>query len=85
MKKSSCEKLLEYIRSDLEVDPKMAYLRGGVILPEVALCCTLRYIVTREMTPRWYSDVHKIHNDQDSTRIPKKSMEGESYSNHKDK
>jgi hypothetical protein len=38
-----------------------------------------------EMTPRWYSDVHKIHNDQDSTRVPKKSMEGESYSNHEDK
>jgi tRNA G18 (ribose-2'-O)-methylase SpoU len=27
--------------------------------------------VRREMTPRWYSDVHKIHNDQDSIKNSK--------------
>jgi hypothetical protein len=53
MKKSSFEKLLDYIRPDLKVDPTMAYLRGGVILPEVALYCTLRYIAGGS-----YSDVY---------------------------
>jgi hypothetical protein len=53
MKKSSFEKLLDYIRRDLEVDPTMAHLRGGVILPEVALYCTLRYIAGGS-----YSDVY---------------------------
>jgi hypothetical protein len=44
MKKLSFDKLLEYIRSDLEVDPKMAQLQGGAIIPEVVLYCTLQYL-----------------------------------------
>jgi hypothetical protein len=55
MKKSSFDKLLEYIRFDLEVDPKMAQLRGGAIIPEVALNCTLRYI-----TRGSYSDIYFV-------------------------
>jgi hypothetical protein len=53
MKKSSFDKLLEYIRSDLEVDPKMAQLQGGAIIPEVALYCTLRYLAGGS-----YSDIY---------------------------
>jgi DDE superfamily endonuclease len=44
MKKSSFDKRLEYIQSDLEVDPKMAQLQGGAIIPEGALYCMLLYI-----------------------------------------
>ena len=35
------EKLLSFIRTSLEVDSAMVQLRGGVIIPEIALYCTL--------------------------------------------
>ena len=41
---TSFEKLLTFIRQSLEVDTAMAELRGGVIIPEIALYCTLHYI-----------------------------------------
>ena len=44
MSLTSFEKLLSFIRQSLEVDSAMAQLRGGVIIPEIALYCTLRYI-----------------------------------------
>jgi hypothetical protein len=53
MKKLSFDKLLEYIQSDLEVDPKMAQLQGGAIIPEVALYCMLQYIAGGS-----YSDIY---------------------------
>ena len=37
-------KLLGFIREDLEVDQKMASLRGGAILPEIKLYCALRWL-----------------------------------------
>ena len=44
MSLTSFEKLLSFIRQSLEVDTAMAQLRGWVIIPEIALYCTLRYI-----------------------------------------
>ena len=44
MSLTSFDKLLTIIRQSLEVDTAMAELRGGVIIPEIALYCTLRYI-----------------------------------------
>ena len=41
---TSFEKLLSFIRKSLEVDSAMAQLRGGVIIPEIALYCTLCYL-----------------------------------------
>ena len=41
---ASFEKLLSFIREDLEVNKDMAMLRGGPILPELALYATLRYL-----------------------------------------
>ena len=41
---TSFEKLLTFIGPSLEVDTAMAELQGGVIIPEIALYCTLRYI-----------------------------------------
>ena len=38
------EKLLFFIRTSLKVDSAMVQLRGGVIIPEIALYCTLRYL-----------------------------------------
>jgi hypothetical protein len=40
----SFNKLLSFIHPQLEVDEDMASLRGGVIMPEIALYCTLRYL-----------------------------------------
>lgn len=40
----SFEKLLSFIRDDLEVDKDMAALRGGAILPEICLYVTLRFL-----------------------------------------
>jgi hypothetical protein len=53
MKKSSFDKLLEYIQSDLKVNPKMANLQGGAIILEVALYCTLQFIAGGS-----YSDIY---------------------------
>ena len=44
MSLTSFEKLLSFIRQSLKVDMAMVELRGGVIIPEIALYCTLRYI-----------------------------------------
>ena len=44
MSYESFEKLLSYIRADVEVDHRMATLRGGPIMPEVCLFCTLRWL-----------------------------------------
>ena len=42
MKKESFQKLVDLLRHDVTVDEKMASLRGGAILPEICLHCTLR-------------------------------------------
>ena len=44
MSLTSFEKLLSFIRKSLEVDSAMAQLRGGVIIPEIVLYCTLCYL-----------------------------------------
>ena len=44
MSLTSFEKLLSLIRKSLKVDSAMAQLRGGLIIPEIALYCTLRYL-----------------------------------------
>jgi hypothetical protein len=44
MRPESFHKLLSLIRDDLEVDHNMALLRGGVILPELRLYCTIRWL-----------------------------------------
>jgi hypothetical protein len=44
MSEESFDKLLGYIRHDLEVNETMANLRGGTIIPEVCLFYTLRYL-----------------------------------------
>lgn len=44
MGKSSFDKLVSMIEADLEVDEACADLRGGAIIPEVCLYCTLRYL-----------------------------------------
>lgn len=49
----SFEKLLDIIRDDLEVNPTMAALRGGAIIPELCLFCTLRYLAGGS-----YLDIH---------------------------
>ena len=46
MSLSSFEKLLSFIRTSLEVDSAMAQLQGGVIIPEISLYCTLRYLAS---------------------------------------
>ena len=53
MHPDSFEKLLEYIRHDLKANKKMASLRGGVIMSEIRLYCTLRYLAGGS-----YSDVY---------------------------
>ncbi len=45
MSKASFDKLLLFIRSDLEVDASRARCCGGIILPELSLYCTLQYCV----------------------------------------
>jgi len=44
MSPASFKKLLSFIRDDLMVDQEMANIRGGAILPEIALYATLRYL-----------------------------------------
>jgi DDE superfamily endonuclease len=44
MRIKSFYKLLEYIREGLEVDVAKASSRGGAILPEICLFCTLRWL-----------------------------------------
>jgi len=44
MEKHSFDKLVELIRSDLVVDKTMAKLRGGPIIPELCVFCTIRYM-----------------------------------------
>ena len=44
MSMSLFDKLLSYIRTSLEVDSDMSQLRGGVIIPEILLYCTLCYL-----------------------------------------
>lgn len=44
MQQESFDKLLEYIRHELEVNETMANLRGGTILPEICLYVTLRWL-----------------------------------------
>jgi hypothetical protein len=42
MELGSFDKLLEIIREDLEVNQNMANLRGGPIIPDLCLFCTIR-------------------------------------------
>ena len=44
MSKESFDKLLEYVRQDLIVNETMANCRGGPIIPEMCLYCTIRYL-----------------------------------------
>ena len=44
MELDSFNKLLEVIREDLEVNQDMADLRGGAIIPELYLFCTIRWL-----------------------------------------
>ena len=44
MSLSLFDKRLSYIRTSLEVDSDMAQLRGGVIILEISLYCTLCYL-----------------------------------------
>jgi DDE superfamily endonuclease len=44
MKKESFEKLVGLIEEDLLVDEACANLRGGAIIPELCVYCTLRYL-----------------------------------------
>ena len=54
MSLTSFEKLLSFIRQSLKVDMAMAQLRGGVIIPEIALYCTLCYIAGGLYTDRFF-------------------------------
>jgi len=53
MSQQSFALLLSYIRKDLEANETMASLRGGVILPEIRLYCTLRWLAGGS-----YSDIY---------------------------
>jgi DDE superfamily endonuclease len=53
MSRKSFELLLSYIKDDLQADEKMAALRGGVIIPELRLYATLRYLAGGS-----YSDIY---------------------------
>ena len=44
MSKQSFDKLLSYIYDDLVVNANQAYWRGGAIIPELCLYCTLRWL-----------------------------------------
>jgi hypothetical protein len=44
MEVGSFDKLLEIVREDLEVDQDMANLRGGPIIPELCLFCTIWWL-----------------------------------------
>ena len=44
MDKESFDKLLSYVCDDLLVDEKQANKRGGAVIPELCLCCTLRWL-----------------------------------------
>jgi hypothetical protein len=46
MSYESFNKLLSYIRPDLEVDLIQSSRRGGAILPEIQLYCTLQWLAT---------------------------------------
>jgi DDE superfamily endonuclease len=52
MSLASFNKILGYIRADLEVDNRMAALRGGAIMPEIAL-----YLCLRLLAGGSYSDI----------------------------
>jgi len=53
MELQSFNKLLSFIRQDLEVDMLQAARRGGAILPELCLYCTLRWLAGGS-----YSDIY---------------------------
>ena len=61
MSLTSFEKLLTFIRPSLEVDRAMADLRGGVIIPEIALYCTLRYIASGSYTDIFFLSGYLNH------------------------
>jgi hypothetical protein len=44
MSKKSFSKLLHLIRDDIEVNQEMAMRRGGAIIPELCLYCTIRWL-----------------------------------------
>lgn len=53
MSRKSFDLLLSYIQKDLEANEAMASLRGGVIIPEIRLYCTLRWLAGGS-----YSDIY---------------------------
>ena len=44
MNLESFDKLLEIIKDDLVVNQQMASIRGGAIIPELCLFCTVRWL-----------------------------------------
>jgi DDE superfamily endonuclease len=55
MSPNSFEKLLSYNLHALQIDERMAWLRGGPILPELRLYCTLRWLAGSS-----YSDIYRF-------------------------
>ena len=54
------EKLLSFIWKSLEVDSAMVQLRGGVIIPEIALYCTLCYLAGGSYTDIFFVGISKL-------------------------
>ena len=48
------EKLLLFVKDDLTVNESMASLRGGAIIPELCLYCTIRYLAGGSYTDILY-------------------------------
>ena len=44
MRRESFDKLLDLVRDKLEADHNQAARRGGIIMPEICLYCTLRWL-----------------------------------------
>lgn len=90
MSPESFERLVSHIRTDLEANESMASLRGGVIIPEIRLYCTLRwlaggsysdiYLFTGTSRPSFYriiwQTIRAINNCEElKIRLPKTSEE----------
>ena len=59
MSLTSFQKLLSFIRKSLKVDSAMAQLRGGVIIPEIVLYCTLHYLASGSYTDIFFVGISK--------------------------
>ena len=45
MKPKSFKKLVSFIKDDIQPNERMAEMRGGAIIPEIRLYCTIRWLV----------------------------------------